>query len=102
MRLFPGAQRYIEREQKRARLAVLMERHGRNCAHCGRRVRIVRPKTGVLPKDAATEDHIVLKCEGGSDHTDNLLLSCHGCNNDRGNMPLAVFQERRARLERRT
>ena len=79
--------------QKQIRLQALMERDGRRCQHCTRRVRIVKLKSGQRqPKDQATEDHITPKCEGGTDEMSNLLLACFDCNNTRGNMPLAAFR----------
>lgn len=69
-----------------------MERDGRRCRHCERPVRIVKLKDGERqPKDMATEDHKVPRCDGGGDELTNLLLACFDCNNRRGNQSLETF-----------
>ena len=57
----------------------LLEKWGRKCAYCGKR-------------DAPLEvEHIVPKSKGGSDRVSNLTISCHECNQKKGNKTAAEF-----------
>jgi len=57
----------------------LLEKWGRKCAYCG--------KTNV-PLEV---EHIVPKSRGGSDRVSNLTISCHECNQKKGNKTAAEF-----------
>ena len=57
----------------------LLEKWGRKCAYCG--------KTDV-PLEV---EHIIPKSRGGSDRVSNLTLSCHECNQKKGNKTAAEF-----------
>ena len=57
----------------------LLEKWGRKCAYCG--------KAGV-PLEI---DHIIPKSRGGSDRVSNLTLSCHECNQKKGNRTAEEF-----------
>ena len=57
----------------------LLEKWGRKCAYCG--------ETNV-PLEI---EHIIPKSRGGSDRVSNLTLSCHECNQRKGNKTAAEF-----------
>ena len=81
----------FESYQRQHRRAVLMERHHRRCHWCKRVCRDLRKANGPFPRDMATEDHIILKSDGGSDKLENLVLACHECNERRGNIDAGLF-----------
>jgi hypothetical protein len=57
----------------------LLEKWGRTCVYCE-------------AKDVPLEiDHIVPRSRSGSDRVNNLTLSCHQCNQKKGNMPVEQF-----------
>jgi len=57
----------------------LLEKWQRKCAYCGK-------------KDVPLEiEHIVPKSRGGSNSVSNLTISCHDCNQKKGNMTAAEF-----------
>lgn len=67
-----GLQGYEVRE-------YLLEKWGRKCAYCGKR-------------DVPLEiEHIVPKSREGSDRVSNLTLSCHECNQRKGNQTAEEF-----------
>ena len=43
------------------------------------------------PSHSVTADHIVPRCQGGTDAFDNLAGACSRCNNLRGFLPAPVF-----------
>lgn len=40
-----------------------------------------------------TIEHIIPKCDGGSDNIENLNIACFKCNQWRGQMPQSLFLE---------
>lgn len=59
--------------------AYVLEKFGRRCVYCGR-------------GDTAFElDHVVPKSRGGSNRVSNLVLSCHECNQAKGDNTAAEF-----------
>jgi Restriction endonuclease len=44
-------------------------------------------------------DHVTPRCEGGPYTADNLVLSCKGCNMERGNLSVLQFMAVRAGCE---
>lgn len=57
----------------------LLEKWGHKCAYCG-------------AKDVPLEvEHIVPKARGGSNRVSNLTISCHKCNQDKGDRPVEDF-----------
>ena len=57
----------------------LLEKFNRKCAYCGKR-------------DAPLEiEHIVPRSRGGSDRVSNLTISCHECNQTKGNQTAEEF-----------
>ena len=57
----------------------LLEKWGRKCAYCGKTT---------IPLEV---EHIVPKSRGGSDRVSNLTISCHECNQKKGNQTAAEF-----------
>lgn len=58
---------------------ALLEHWGRECAYCGEKH---------LPLEI---EHIKPKSKGGSDRFYNLTLSCHNCNQAKGNKPVEEY-----------
>lgn len=58
---------------------ALLEHWGRECAYCGEKH---------LPLEI---EHIKPKSIGGSDRFSNLTLSCHNCNQAKGNKPVEEY-----------
>ncbi len=59
--------------------AYLLEKCGRQCVYCGQR-------------DVPFEiEHVRPRSRGGSDRVSNLVLSCHGCNQKKGDQTAAEF-----------
>ena len=57
----------------------LLEKYQRKCAYCGK-------------KDVPLEiEHIIPKSKGGSDRVSNLTISCHECNQKKGNKTAVEF-----------
>ncbi|VUT25018.1 MAG: CRISPR-associated endonuclease Cas9 [Candidatus Methanolliviera sp. GoM_oil] len=67
-----GLQGYAARE-------YLLEKWGRKCAYCG--------KTDI-PLEI---EHIIPKSRGGSNRISNLTISCHECNQEKGNKTAEEF-----------
>lgn len=65
----PGSRSYVVR---------LAERDGWNCAYCDTPLGWGHPL--VTPPQV---DHVIPKCQGGSNGIDNLVLSCGPCNRDK-------------------
>ena len=63
------------------RLAVYL-RDGLCCCWCGYAI-----EDDVL----LTLDHLICRCEGGSDKARNLITACTRCNHNRGNRPAKEF-----------
>ncbi len=59
--------------------AYLLEKFARRCVYCGR------------SETAFELDHVVPRGRGGTDRVSNLVLSCHACNQAKGNMTAAEF-----------
>ena len=57
----------------------LLEKFGRRCAYCGKQH---------VPFEL---EHILPRSRGGSDRVSNLALSCHDCNQAKGNQTAAEF-----------
>ena len=55
----------------------LLEKWGRRCAYCDSN-KMLRYEV----------DHVIPRSRGGSDRISNLVLSCHGCNQEKGNLSI--------------
>jgi 5-methylcytosine-specific restriction endonuclease McrA len=78
------------------RLAIYL-RDRFTCLYC------LRDLHDAAPMDV-TLDHLVAKCDGGSNNEDNLVTCCRGCNCTRQDLPLKVFAgpETRQHIRRNT
>ncbi len=70
--------------------SYLLEKFGRRCVYCGR---------GQM---AFEIEHVVPKSRGGSDRVSNLVLSCHECNEAKGNRTAAEFGHPQVQAQART
>ncbi|MEG4225474.1 RNA-guided endonuclease IscB [Microcoleus sp. N9_B2] len=67
----------------------LLEKWSRKCAYCG-------------ITDVAFEiEHILAKSKGGSNRVSNLCLSCHSCNQAKGNKPVEEFLKKKPEVLKR-
>ena len=67
----------------------LLTKWGRKCAYCG-------------VKNVPFEiEHILAKSRGGSNRVSNLCLSCHSCNQAKGNKPVEEFLRRKPEVLKR-
>ena len=64
----------------KARRLTVFDRDGSRCVQCGR-------------DDGLTIDHIVPRCLGGSNETQNLQTLCWWCNNKKGSWPYASVRD---------
>jgi 5-methylcytosine-specific restriction endonuclease McrA len=73
----------------------LVARDGNLCSYCGVGLD-PEPADGVQSPTTRTVDHIVPRAAGGTGHWWNLRLACPACNNQKADLPLAMFIERQA------
>ncbi len=52
------------------------------------------------PLESLVADHVIPKCQGGSNHQSNLMLSCIPCNNSKGGKNLEQYRVSKS-IERR-
>ena len=107
--LLPKAERLALRMPSSAEKAALIERYGYNCVFCGIpliRAEVRRAFTAAYPQDAywgdttmachagfqcmwLQYDHVLPHSRGGDNSTENLVLTCAGCNYGRMSYTLA-------------
>lgn len=64
---------------------TIWERDSGRCHYCR-----------VLIKDGrGTQDHVIAKAKGGTDHIDNLVLCCRPCNYEKSDMDAEEFKKRK-------
>lgn len=75
---------------RRARFRMWLKQEKR-CYYCARRTFL--PQRGQDPhKQTATFDHIIPLSEGGAySPTQNTVVACHQCNNERGTRDARIF-----------
>lgn len=66
-------------DTRRWQRKALLNRSGGRCENCGDELNLIHGD----PKQA-TRDHIVPRCEGGSDQMSNLQILCRVCNVAKG------------------
>jgi hypothetical protein len=64
----------------------LAEAQNWRCCWCAR-LTVPEPNR----RDSATIEHVVPRSDGGTDHPDNLAMSCLSCNNNRGTKPADLY-----------
>ena len=67
----------------------LLQKWNRKCAYCG---------VGNVPFEI---EHILARSKGGSNRVNNLCLSCHSCNQAKGNKPVEEFLEKKPEVLKR-
>ncbi|NEQ66060.1 MAG: HNH endonuclease [Symploca sp. SIO2D2] len=67
----------------------LLQKWGRKCAYCG---------VENVPFEI---EHILAKSKGGSNRVSNLCLSCHTCNQTKGNKPVEEFLKKKPEVLKR-
>ena len=67
----------------------LLEKWSRKCAYCG------------IENVPFEIEHIVAKSKGGSNRVSNLCLSCHSCNQAKGNKPVEEFLKKKPEILKR-
>ena len=67
----------------------LLQKWGRKCAYCG---------AENVPFEI---EHILAKSKGGSNRVSNLCLSCHPCNQAKGNKPIEEFLKKKPEVLKR-
>ncbi|MEO9125772.1 MAG: RNA-guided endonuclease IscB [Microcoleus sp.] len=67
----------------------LLQKWGRKCAYCG------------IENVPFEIEHILAKSKGGSNRVSNLCLSCHSCNQSKGNKPVEKFLKKKPEVLRR-
>lgn len=98
----------VRRKLLRKKLHKLLKQQNSQCFYCGcpliKRGTVVHKrhmfdnKTGRLVTMeggvfyAATIDHLVPKCMGGTDNDNNLVAACMPCNNKKGAKPLSSMK----------
>jgi 5-methylcytosine-specific restriction endonuclease McrA len=88
---------YLSRQRRKHRARVMRQGELQNhrCCYCGKRMFYSWEKDKKYRKkhlnDLATVEHIVPKSKGGSNHQDNTVIACGGCNVKRGNTNLDVW-----------
>lgn len=74
-----------------AELRALHEKHGGKCYYCGTTTTLTGCKRRANWK-AATKDHVVPRCRGGTRKRDNVVLACFRCNNEKADLTEAEFR----------
>ena len=67
----------------------LLAKWGRKCAYCG------------VENVSFEIEHILARSKGGSNRVSNLCLSCHTCNQDKGNKPVEEFLKKKPEVLKR-
>lgn len=64
-------------------VAQIGGRDGTDCHWCGRATVDRKPSNGRQLPDDLTLDHVLAWSHGGTDAPGNLVIACHGCNQER-------------------
>ena len=67
----------------------ILQKWNRKCAYCG------------IENVPFEMEHIVAKSKGGSNRVSNLCLSCHSCNQAKGNKPVEEFLKKKPEILKR-
>lgn len=72
-------------------IEILSERQNHRCCYCGHAMEIISTPLSVVPRQAATKEHVIPKSYNGLGLLDNLVAACRLCNELRGNMDAVAF-----------
>lgn len=76
-------------------VAMLEERDGFRCKYC--RCKLLEGKRHKTDPRRVTIDHYIPRALGGSEHLDNLVLACLGCNSAKANLLPEEYEKVRKR-----
>ena len=65
---------------------ILSEQQNHRCCYCG-----IRTTEECNKSNSSSIEHIIPSSMGGENHPDNYVISCHRCNQFRGNENLEIF-----------
>ena len=83
---------------RRLKTTKLFEKQGGLCYFCGQQTWLPGD-TPLSNNKRATLEHVLGQAKGGTDHMSNLVMSCSGCNNLRGEMKFNKFLKLRRDAE---
>ena len=69
----------------------LSEKQNHRCCYCGHRMHAIPNQARVVPRKAATKEHVTPKSHNGLGLIENLVAACRLCNELRGNMDAIAF-----------
>jgi hypothetical protein len=75
---------------RRKKTTQLFHKQGGLCYFCGKQTWLPGD-TPISNNRRATLEHVLCQGKGGTDHLSNLVMSCSGCNNLRGDMKFNKF-----------
>lgn len=77
--------KWTKKEILRAWKKKQLTKQDRRCHYCKCKMDTTTYSPGEqFPLNAVTVDHVVPRSRGGSDHPNNLVLACFGCNSTKG------------------
>ncbi|AHG45149.1 HNH endonuclease [Rhizobium leguminosarum bv. trifolii CB782] len=68
---------------KRQLILKLFQKQEGRCCYCGQHVILSYRWRDQQRPDAATIEHLQRRADGGTDHPDNIAMSCKACNEGR-------------------
>jgi len=68
------------------KVKTLWKRQDGYCYFCNCKTHLKKKNQRRLKNTTATVEHLIPKCEGGSNRIPNLKMSCNQCNSHRGSM----------------
>jgi hypothetical protein len=73
----------MKTSMKRQYILLLFQKQGGKCCYCDQHVILSYHWRDQQRPDAATIEHLQRRADGGSNHPDNLAMSCKACNDGR-------------------
>lgn len=71
---------------------LLRRKQGNICCYCGVRLVPAGQSGHMSPPNSETLEHLRRKADGGTNHPDNLALSCRECNIGRGSLDWLTYK----------
>lgn len=73
------------------RATLFLQQDGR-CFYCAEPMLLrTRPCARTTPPNLLTREHLIPRCEGGTNRPPNIVAACAACNNRRGTMSWLLF-----------